>query len=307
MDMREYLKSGRQAIRLLYFLVVGLGITKTISLLFEGKTDPTKIPLESWLMFVVYLSFVGRYFLGAYGVLSYDIEMEVRRPKITADILGFSFQALIFYAWAVNFSDRVFSESLIVTLCTVDVLWILSLFIAYGIRESTTRVWIGLNVGVVAFVGLDLWFGWGVMYLLAVSLLFALVDFVVNRDFYFPMAEKVGLRIFLAGPYTDDEPPEKIAENIAKATEVGKCLALKGHYPFIPQTMLHGWERDKRFTVELFKEIDFAWLDFCDALYFISESPGANVERELARKKGLQLFDNLEQVPDVRNPRAAKI
>ena len=64
--------------------------------------------------------------------------------------------------------------------------------------------------------------------------------------------------------------------------------------------MLHGWELDQRFGVDQFKEIDFAWLEFCDALYFIAESPGANIEKELAQHRGLQVFTDMRQVPDAR-------
>jgi hypothetical protein len=126
------------------------------------------------------------------------------------------------------------------------------------------------------------------------------VDLYVNREFYFAIEATPGLRIFVAGPYGDNEPPEVIEQNVRNAESVGKQLALKGHFPFIPHTMLHGWETDKRFTVDHFKSIDFRWLDFCDALYFIAHSAGTDAEVDYAVQKGLTVFSRLEDVPDLR-------
>jgi len=109
-----------------------------------------------------------------------------------------------------------------------------------------------------------------------------------------------GLTIFVAGPYGDNKSQAEKNANVETAKEIGKQIALKGHFPFIPHTMLQGWEMDDRFTTEHFKRIDFQWLEFCDALYFIGESPGANVEKEIATKKGLQIFEKIEDVQEVK-------
>ena len=42
----------------------------------------------------------------------------------------------------------------------------------------------------------------------------------------------------------------------------------------------------------------FEWLDVCDALFFIGESPGANNELKIAREKGLTIYMKLEEVPE---------
>ena len=90
-----------------------------------------------------------------------------------------------------------------------------------------------------------------------------------------------------------------IESNVQAARDVGKELALRGHFPFIPHTMLHGWETDNRFTVSHFKAIDLKWLEFCDALFFIGPSTGANEELDFATRRGLQVFKSIDQVPRV--------
>ena len=78
--------------------------------------------------------------------------------------------------------------------------------------------------------------------------------------------------------------------NVEKAREIGKKLALKRTLPPIPHTMLHGWEMDTDYSVDDFKRIDFQWLEFCDALYFIDESPGAMLRKRLQLKEDCQIL-----------------
>jgi hypothetical protein len=141
-----------------------------------------------------------------------------------------------------------------------------------------------------------LWANFHLFYI--ASFLVCVADFWYNRGFY--LSHNVnGLRIFVAGPYGDNEPKKIIERNVKHARDVGKELALKGHFPFIPHTMLHGWETDNRFTIQHFKDIDFKWLSFCDALFFISSSKGADEERSIAQAKGLTIYTSLDEVPDV--------
>lgn len=294
--MSEHLKSGRQALRLLYFLVISFSITRSISLLFAVDNQFSLPQTHKLLLFAVFLSFISRFFLGAYRVLSENIEIELRRPKILIDIFGFFIQALLFYVFSLNFYDLVFSQWTILLICSVDLVWLLILSVFYGIKSRTYKQWMRHNVFFIAFCPLNIYLLQSPYWLLAVSIGAFIYDIWSNVDFYFAKA-LTGLRIFVAGPYGDNQPPEVIAANVERARNVGKELALKGHFPFIPHTMLHGWETDGRFTVDHFKRIDFTWLDSCDALFFIAPSPGANLEKEIATKKGLQIFTSLESVP----------
>jgi hypothetical protein len=312
--MNEYLKSGRQALRSLYFLIIGLALTKSISTLFasNGVTNQFSLPnLSEGFLFLVFMSFITRFSLGAYRVLSADIEIEHRRPKIVCDIIGFFIQALAFYVYSVNFYDLMLSQYTIIFISLTDLIWLLILRIGYKIRGDVDAQWLKHNVIIILLLGINILVFHaksfvGISFLIIVSAIAAALDFVKNADFYFSTKNSPALRIFVAGPYGDSEPKKVIETNVDRAREIGKELALKGHFPFIPHTMLHGWETDKRFTVENFKSIDFQWLDFCDALYFIAPSTGANIEKERASKRGLQIFTSLDAVPTVVNHKATK-
>jgi hypothetical protein len=296
--MNDYLKSGRQALRLLYFLIIGLAITKAVTSLFVIN-EQFRIPngIDTWL-FIVFISFVTRFFLGAYRVLSFDIDVELRRSKIIVDIIGFFVQALAFYVFALNYNHVVAAQWMIIIICAIDIVWLLFLAVFFQIIDNTFTQWIIHNVIMVVFLALNLIFWNNIALFVSASLIAFIVDFAFNHNFYFSIKSSSGLRIFVAGPYGDHQPKEIIESNVEKAREVGKQLALMGHFPFIPHTMLHGWETDDRFTIQHFKSIDFNWLEFCDALYFIAPSPGANIELAIASKKGLQIFRDMHEVPD---------
>lgn len=297
--MYDYLKSGRQAIRLIYFLIIGLAITDAMKLLFLNDGKNSFPSSDQWFLFVVFFSFVSRFFLGAYRVLSQDIEIELKRPKIVMDSIGFFLQVLAFYVFALNFTDMIYSLWMILIICVLDSVWLILLASCYHIMDSTFRQWIVHNLLMIVFVLLDLYWWKSLNVLFVVALLAFILDFVFNHDFYFALKKRSGLRIFVAAPYGDKKPKVEIDANVKKVRDVGKELVLKGHIPFIPHTMLQGWEMDGRFTNDHFKRIDLEWLEFCDALIFIAESPGTNLEKEIAIKKGLQIFKNLNEVPEV--------
>jgi hypothetical protein len=304
--MQDYLKSGRQAVRWVYVLITGLAITKAIDLLFR-PTGTFVIPtITSVLYFAAFFLFISRFLLGAYRVLSYDIDIEAKRGKILIDAISLFVQSALFYVYALNFTDFTTSQWIIVIICVWTLIWLCLLAAIFGIIELTSRTWIFHDMLVPIIIVVNLIVLKSPAILFVISIVSALFDYLLNADFFFSFKQRPGLRIFVAGPYGDKELKEVIDTNVEKARHVGKELALKGHYPFIPHTMLHGWEIDNRFTIEHFKEIDFAWLDFCDALYFIAESPGANVEKELAIRKGLQIFTNLDRVPTARGSKIPK-
>ena len=243
--------------------------------------------------------------MGAYRVLSQDIEIEIRRYKIVIDILGFSFQALLFYVYSIKFYDLHFSYYMILILCIIDSIWLIILMLK-GIKDSTSKEWLIHNILMVLFVLRIFYYNNYIddlhcsYFLFIVAYIGLITDFKFNHEFYLPSKKGPALRFFIAGPYGDTEPQEIINKNVEIANNIGKQIALKGHFPFIPHKMLHGWERDGRFSEENFKRIDNKWLEFCDAIFFISESKGANEELVLARSKGLQIFKDIEEVPVVK-------
>lgn len=296
--MQEYLKAGRQAVRWIYVLIAGLAIKKAIEVLFQPAGTFVLPSWESIALFMVFFSFISRFLLGAYRVLSYDIEVEAKRAKIVIDAVSLFVQALLFYVFSLSFSDLTTAQWTVVVICGWELLWLVLLWVCFEIIEKTTRVWVFHDLLVIGLVLLNVFVWNSVVFLVSAAIVGAALNFWINADFFFSFKQSHRLRIFVAGPYGDYEEQEVRDRNVDAARNIGKELALRGHFPFIPHTMLHGWEMDERFSVDHFKEIDFSWLEFCDALYFISDSPGANVEKDLAMHRGLQVFTDLKQVPD---------
>ncbi len=99
------------------------------------------------------------------------------------------------------------------------------------------------------------------------------------------------MRIYVAGPYSHHLRSGRIA-NTHAAIDIGYALMLKGHIAFIPH-LSHFIEEHAIITgqqdnigYEFWLRQDIAWLDLCDALFFMAPSKGADMERERALKRG---------------------
>lgn len=103
------------------------------------------------------------------------------------------------------------------------------------------------------------------------------------------------LRIYVAGPYSAPTI-SGIHENVLAANRIGKLLALKGHYVFVPHTMTYGWE--EALSYEQVLDIDLSILrKWATAVYYLGSSPGADRELEEAHRLGLTVFRDLAEVP----------
>jgi hypothetical protein len=111
------------------------------------------------------------------------------------------------------------------------------------------------------------------------------------------------MRIYIAGPYGDQLPKDQIRRNVEAADNVARALAKMGHTPFCPHKMTWGWEDDPELDKDDFLRIDLEWLELCDALFFIAPSPGADIERREAERRGIKVFTKLEEVPPNCSPK----
>lgn len=106
------------------------------------------------------------------------------------------------------------------------------------------------------------------------------------------------LRIYVAGPILADTVEEMIV-NSEIAQRVAYELICKGHIPFLPHTSVYLSYRDKLTWAE-WMAYDDVWLQQCEALFYIGPSKGADIELARAKELGLQVFTNLDDVPDLR-------
>lgn len=120
------------------------------------------------------------------------------------------------------------------------------------------------------------------------------------------------LYIYVSGPYSAPEELDgkakrsRIKDNIEAADSYARQLARKGHFPFVPHTMMRGWEDAKGFPREPAMQICHQWVKKCDALFYIGSSPGAESERQQAVRHGLRIYRSVDDVPDASQPSSSQ-
>jgi hypothetical protein len=110
--------------------------------------------------------------------------------------------------------------------------------------------------------------------------------------------------IYVSGPYSarateDTAKKNEIDANVKAANAAAIAIAKKGHFPFVPHTMMRGWEDEENVDRTLALNICKKWVEKCDALYFIATSPGADIERGVAEGLHIPIYFNLNNIPDV--------
>jgi hypothetical protein len=105
--------------------------------------------------------------------------------------------------------------------------------------------------------------------------------------------------IGIAGPYSADTAEQRQANldvlNIAAAR-----VLEKGHMPFIGvnvalPVLLKTEQVDFKKGM---MDMSMALMHCCDALLFLGESPGANVERNLFLAKKLPIYTSVDEIPN---------
>jgi hypothetical protein len=115
------------------------------------------------------------------------------------------------------------------------------------------------------------------------------------------------MMVLIAGPYrsgTNDDPA-RIAANVHAMEACALPIFEKGHIPLLgewlalPLVKLAGSTKigDEPFN-KIFHPIAERLLDKCDAVLRVGgASQGADLMVEVARRKGLQIYNSLEKVP----------
>ena len=103
------------------------------------------------------------------------------------------------------------------------------------------------------------------------------------------------LRIYVSGPYSAPTLEEKEA-NVDKAIKVAISLYKKGHHPFTPHLSHFVDICTETLKWEDYMQCDIAWLSVADAMLFMGHSPGADLELIEAKRLGLKIFYNVDEV-----------
>jgi hypothetical protein len=116
------------------------------------------------------------------------------------------------------------------------------------------------------------------------------------------------LKVYIAGPLTAPTAFEKM-KNTYFAVTAGLEVWKRGHDPYIPHLTTFVEPATKAGlgpqTWEHWLQWDLPWLRVCDAVLFLGPSPGADREVREARKLGLPVFTDVEDLPRVHEPREA--
>ena len=105
--------------------------------------------------------------------------------------------------------------------------------------------------------------------------------------------------MYVAGPYSAPTP-EAIAANVAAAAAVGQECMRRGWAVICPHSMTHCWDIGTGLVADDFYASDLEILDRCDAIAMVGKwqaSTGSALEWQRAHERGLQVFENVSEVP----------
>lgn len=115
------------------------------------------------------------------------------------------------------------------------------------------------------------------------------------------------MRIYIAGPYTADNP-QKILRNIEAAMKVGAQVMQLGHEPFVPHCLGHHLECEilrltdgkEEYSWERWMAWCLEWLKVSEAILHYAPSCGADMELAFAELNDLNIYTSIEEVPKVK-------
>ena len=127
---------------------------------------------------------------------------------------------------------------------------------------------------------------------------------------YYPIKDEIfkltydevgeALRIYVGGPLSNSDPAQ-VELNIHRASYVGYMLMMMGHYPYVPHCNERMENHGKGIlSYEDWMRLDFTFLDSCDAFFYIASSPGTDRELARAESRGMIIFKDYTEVPDLR-------
>jgi hypothetical protein len=111
-------------------------------------------------------------------------------------------------------------------------------------------------------------------------------------------------RIYVAGPYSASSPG-LVEYNCSNARAYARRLMKKGHMVHLPHDATHHISESAiaegtPFDYEDWMRLDFSIIErWATAVYLVAKSPGADREVELAKRLGLTVFTDPDQVPFV--------
>lgn len=105
--------------------------------------------------------------------------------------------------------------------------------------------------------------------------------------------------IYVSGPYSANSIKE-CEDNTYRAIDIGLELQSKGHQVIIPHLShwqdLRAKEKGIKIPYDYWIDVDLKMIGICDALFYIKQSKGADIELAKAKELGLKIFYSLDEV-----------
>jgi hypothetical protein len=281
----------------------------------------TRAKLQASGVFLAYLTVVSSWVGYHVSIKNSPIDVEKRAGffRFILDILLLT----LYWLLLINFQSLAFQLYLLVLIFLTFVLWdqlkareYKSKNIDSQRRRGVTTLWFLVFLAIYALYvsGFPdtLSIGWrDAMFLVAAAV--SLILYRLNKSnlvfgrlldllaFHRPRSYVHPMRIYVAGPYTADDP-SLVEKNVEHAIDAGVEVYKKGHIPFIPHLThfvdIRTKQTGKVIRYEEYLLWDRSWLDKVDALLYLGKSRGADMELEYARSKGKMVFTSLDDIPD---------
>lgn len=122
------------------------------------------------------------------------------------------------------------------------------------------------------------------------------------------MTDSIGPKyVYVSGPYsapTGSDPASSrrsIKENVERADALARELVSHGFIPFVPHTMMRGWEDQAGVSREAAMNVCLSWVERCDAMLVIGMSAGVRLEVDRAKARGIPILDSVASLARVRD------
>lgn len=110
------------------------------------------------------------------------------------------------------------------------------------------------------------------------------------------------LKIYLAGPYTADSD-DQLHSNVQRIIDIALSLYKKGHHPYVPHLTHYVDMRAKEIGISMswddYMKWDIPWINQCDAFLLVSNSKGASIELQEAKRLKKQIFYSASDIPEI--------
>ena len=104
----------------------------------------------------------------------------------------------------------------------------------------------------------------------------------------------MGIKVYIAGPYSKGDKEQ----NVRNAIDAADIVSRLGLIPYIPHLSYY-WDLRRNHSYEFWMNQCLQWLLSCDIVFRIKgESPGADLEVEMAKKNNMPVFTDIFELTD---------